>query len=471
MSLFPLFANLQARPVLVVGGGTVAARKVDALLEVGAEVRVGAPHLAPALLNLARQGRIRHLPGAFRAGWLEDVWLVIAASNDTAANAAVARAAEARRLLVNVVDDASQSTFHVPARLRRGALTLAISSGGVAPALARRLRADLEANLDESLGALADLVARHRPRIRRVLPDPAARAAFYDGLVDGSVAVALRQGRAQQAEARLLARLERPAEPRQGHVTLVGAGPGATGLLTLAGLRALQRADVIVHDRLVPRPIIDLGRRDAARIDVGKRVGEDHEATQARIHRLLLQHARHGRRVVRLKGGDPLIFGRGGEELAFLAAHGVDYEVVPGITAAIACAAHAGVPLTQRGLASSLCITTTHRKNALSSADWRSLATRQQTLAIYMAVSQLDELPRELMRHGRAADTPFALIENGSLPSQRVITGRLGQLTEIARRHDVRAPALLIVGEVAALARELAWSGRCIDGGRLATAA
>ncbi|HET7299157.1 MAG TPA: siroheme synthase CysG [Oleiagrimonas sp.] len=472
MSLYPLFANLNGRTVLVVGGGAVAARKVAGLLEAGARVNVAAPALTASLLRLAQKRRIRHVDGNFHASWLDDAWLVIAATGDASVNAQVARHAETRCIFVNVVDDAELSQFHVPARLSRGPLTLAISSGGTAPALSRRLRSELEIVLDSSLGKLAELTARHRIRIRRAFPDVDARRRFYDDLVDGAVGTALRQARPTQAERMLLDQLAAPKPPKTGSVMLVGAGPGDPDLLTIKALRALQRADVIVHDRLVSPAVLDRARRDAVRVDVGKRTGGDHEATQQHIHRLLLEHACAGRRVVRLKGGDPLVFGRGGEELEFLHAHGIAYEVVPGITAAIACAAHAGVPLTHRGLASSLLVTTTHRTDALDTDAWRALAREHQTLAIYMAVSQLDELSCQLIAHGRAPDTPFALVENGAHPDQRLLTGRLEQLTALARHHRIRAPALLIVGEVAALAHRLAWYGRCIHGGEtLASAA
>ncbi len=244
-----------------------------------------------------------------------------------------------------------------------------------------------------------------------------------------------------------------------GGVTLVGAGPGDPGLLTLRGLRALERADVVLYDRLVGPGILALARADALRVEVGKRVGGDHHATQARIHALMLEHARAGRRVVRLKGGDPFVFGRGGEELEFLRAHGIAYEVVPGVTAALACAAYAGVPLTHREHAQSLRLVTAHCKDSLDTLDWRALAQERQTLAVYMGVAALDGLQRRLIEHGRDPATPFALVENGSRPQQRVVAGTLAQLAERARAHAVRAPALLIVGEVAALAGTLHWFG------------
>ena len=246
--------------------------------------------------------------------------------------------------------------------------------------------------------------------------------------------------------------------PVTGRVTLVGGGPGDPGLLTLRGLRALNEADVILHDRLVSRDVLDLARRDAEFVEVGKEAGT-HHTTQAQIHALLLEHARAGRRVVRLKGGDPFVFGRGGEELEFLRAHGIAYEVVPGVTAALACAAHAGIPLTHRGHAQSVRFVTAHCRESLDTLDWRALAAERQTLAVYMGVAGLERLRAQLLAHGRAPSTPFALVENGSRAQQRVVCGRLDRLPELAQRHAVRSPALLILGEVAALATQLHWFG------------
>ena len=458
VKLYPLFADLSRRAVLVVGGGAVAERKVAALLGAGAQVTVNAPELTPRLRDWAGQGRIAHRPEAFREAWLDRVWLVVAATSDRATNALVAELAGLRRLFVNVVDDARLSSFHVPAVIDRAPLTLAISSGGQAPMLARLLRERLESVLDDSLGALAMLVARLRPRVRLRFPQAAARRRFYERLFAGPVAVLLRQGRA--AEARDAAERALDAAPAAvaGSVVLVGAGPGDPGLLTLRGLRALNEADVILHDRLVSAGVLALARRDAERIEVGKQAGH-HHATQQEIHRLMREHAAAGRRVVRLKGGDPFVFGRGGEELQFLRANGIAYEVVPGITAALACAAYAGVPLTHRDHAQSVRLLTAHCQGSRDTLDWAALAQERQTLAIYMGVAELATLQSRLLRHGRAPSTPFALVENGSRPGQRVVTGTLAQLAERAAAHAVHSPALLILGEVAALAGSLAWFG------------
>ena len=462
MKLFPIFADLKDRPVLVVGGGAVAERKTLALLEAHADVAVGAPELTPALADLLAAGRIRHLAGRFDPAWLDGAWLAVAATDDRGVNAAVSDAARARRIFSNVVDDPELSSFQVPSIVDRSPVIVAISSSGVAPVLARRLRERIESLFDHSLGRLAGLAERYRARIRAGHPDLGARRRFYDWLLDGPVAGLLRQQRPEAAQAALEAALAQPLAPAEGSVVLVGAGPGDPGLLTLKALRALNEADVILYDRLVSDDIMSLARRDAERISVGKL--PDHHATQARIHALLVEHARLGRRVVRLKGGDAFIFGRGGEELEHLRAHGVRYEVVPGITAALACAAYAGIPLTHREHAQSVRLVTAHCREDEDNLDWPALARERQTLAFYMGVGQLELLAQRLIRHGRAATTPFALIENGSRPEQRVLSGTLEDLPRLARAHAIRSPALLIVGEVAGLAKSLHWFGEHLEG-------
>jgi uroporphyrin-III C-methyltransferase/precorrin-2 dehydrogenase/sirohydrochlorin ferrochelatase len=457
-TLFPLFVDLSGRRVLVVGGGEVAQRKVRALLEAGALVEVGAPALAPDLQALLEAGRITWREGRFEAAWLDGAWLAIAATDDSVVNRAVAVEGERRRLFVNVVDDAALGNVQLPARVQRGPLQIAISSGGSAPMLARHVRERLEVQFDEAWGELARLLRAARRDIRARLREPGARRRFFERLLDGRLLSALRRGDAVAARASLLRELATEAAPARGSVALVGAGPGDPGLLTLRGLRLLNEADVIVHDRLASAEVLALARRDALRIEVGKR-GHGPSVAQEHIHALLLKHARAGRRVVRLKGGDPFVFGRGGEELEFLRAHGIDYEVVPGITAALACAAYAGIPLTHREHAQSLRLLTAHGKDADSFPDWPALAKERQTLALYMGVSTLGSVREQLLAHGRAADTPFALIENGSTPRQRVVTGTLAQLPELAATHAVRSPALLILGEVAALAEKLHWFG------------
>jgi uroporphyrin-III C-methyltransferase/precorrin-2 dehydrogenase/sirohydrochlorin ferrochelatase len=458
MKLYPLFARLDSLTVLVVGGGEVAVRKCSALLDSGARVVVGAPNLHTQLVEQHEAGAIRHLAGEFHESWLEDVWLVVAATDDEAVNRRVAGAAAARRIFINVVDDAQLSTFHVPAVIDRAPLQIAISSGGAAPMLARWVRERLETVLDHAIGPLALLLERSRDRIRARFRNLTERRAFYTRVIEGKALSLLRRRRMLEAQKELDRALREGPERRAGSVALVGAGPGDPGLLTLRALRVLNEADVILHDRLVSDGILDLARRDAERIEVGKQAG-DHHVSQEQIHTLLLLHARAGRRVVRLKGGDPFIFGRGGEEMEFLRAQAIAYEVVPGITAALACAAYSGVPLTHRDHAQSVRFVTAHTRGSIDGLDWKSLAAPRQTLAVYMGVAQLGVLRERLQAAGKPRSTPVAIIENGTRSEQRVIVSTLRDLDGLAQRHALRSPALLIVGEVAALAERLAWFG------------
>jgi uroporphyrin-III C-methyltransferase/precorrin-2 dehydrogenase/sirohydrochlorin ferrochelatase len=460
MSLYPLFADLAGRPVLVVGGGVVAARKIEPLLRAGARVSVAADELGETVAARVLRAEVRHVARRFAPELLDEVWLVIAASDDPTLNARVRAAADARRIFCNVVDQTAACSFQVPAVVERGPLLVAISSSGQAPVLARQLRARIEALLDDSLGTLAALMGRWRRKIRDRLPSPTTRRRFLESLATGRVGALLRRGRCAEAEAEL-ARALADANPASasGFVSLVGAGPGDPGLITLKALRRLQEADVILHDRLVGAEVLALARRDAMVIETGKRAGQT-RTPQERIHALMLEHARAGRRVVRLKGGDPFVFGRGGEELAFLRAHGIDCEVVPGITAAVACGAYAGIPLTHREHAQSVRFVTAHCRDSVDTLDWRALAEERQTLAVYMGLGGLERLRERLIAHGRDPATPFAIVENGSLPTQRVVVGVLAELPETARAHALCSPALLILGQVATQALELHWFGR-----------
>jgi uroporphyrin-III C-methyltransferase/precorrin-2 dehydrogenase/sirohydrochlorin ferrochelatase len=457
MRYFPLFADLRGRRVLVVGGGEVAERKVRLLIEAGADVHIAAPELSPWLAS--RDGSsVTWTATRFDPAQLAGAVLVVAATNDAAVNALVSEAARAANVFANVVDDAERSSVIVPAIVDRSPLVIAISSGGVAPVLARLVRERIEVLVDGSFGALAAMLERWRSRIKAALPDVSRRRRFYESLVRGEVARSVRDGRETDAERSLERLLAVRDQPAAGSVTLVGAGPGDPGLLTLNALRALQQADVILHDRLVSEEVLVLARRDATRICVGKEAG-GHSTSQQRIHEIMLEHTRLGRHVVRLKGGDPFIFGRGGEELEFLVAHGIAFDVVPGITAAVACGAYAGVPLTHRDHAQSVRFVTAHCGESLDTLDWAALAGEHQTLALYMGVAAMRRIGEELTAHGRAASTPVAVVENGSQQDQRVTLARLDELGDLAARGDVRSPALRIVGEVAALAARLHWFG------------
>jgi uroporphyrin-III C-methyltransferase/precorrin-2 dehydrogenase/sirohydrochlorin ferrochelatase len=470
---FPLFADLHGRRVLVVGGGEVAERKVRLLREAGAHVMVVARSLTPWLAARAAEpgAAINHLGTDYADVQLEDVVLAIAATDDRALNARVAAAARKRNLLANVVDDAELSGFIVPAVVDRSPVVVAVSTAGASPVLARLIRERLESLIDESFGTLASLLARWRGRIRAAFPDLATRRRFYQSAIRGRIAAGIRAGRTAEAERELAAQLAAvvrlpstragvsaetwPAvSPDAGSVVLVGAGPGDPGLLTLNGLRALQEADVILHDRLVTDEVLALARRDATRIPVGKEAG-GHSVAQTRIHELMIEHARAGRRVVRLKGGDPFIFGRGGEEIEALAGHGIAFEVIPGVTAAAGAAAYAGIPLTHRDYAQSCVFVTGHLKNGSPQLDWRALVRPSHTLAIYMGVGALARICEGLIEHGMAPSMPAALVERATLAEQVVTEGTLSSLPALARA--AKPPALLIVGEVVRLRERLAW--------------
>jgi uroporphyrin-III C-methyltransferase/precorrin-2 dehydrogenase/sirohydrochlorin ferrochelatase len=460
MRYFPLFADLRGRRVLLVGGGVVAERKARLLVEAGAKVDVVAARLNEWFATeTTRAGQMRHIATAFDESQLESAVLVVAATDDVDVNSEVSRAAERRGILANVVDDAGRSSFIVPAIVDRSPLVIAISTGGAAPVLARLVREKLESLIDESYGTLAGLLDRWRARIRAAFPAVGARRRFYESVVRGRVSELIRDGRPAEAERELLVQVDAgPSSSHVGSVVLVGAGPGDPGLLTLRALRALQEADVILHDRLVSREILDLARRDAERIPVGKEAGH-HSVPQPRINELLAEHAQAGKRVVRLKGGDPFVFGRGGEELEYLREQQIPFEVVPGITAASACGAYAGIPLTHRDHSQSLRLVTAHCDPTKEGLDWPALAAERQTLAFYMGVARLGAVAEQLIAHGRSAGTPVAIVENGSRIDQRVTLAQLHELAAIAELGDVRSPALLIVGEVAALGAKLHWFG------------
>lgn len=458
-SLFPVFLDFTGKTALVIGGGEVAKRKVQALLNSGADILVIAPEIDADLQALAHAGQLRMEQRSFDMHHLDQAWFVIAATDDAALNAEISEACNARKIWVNVVDAATLSSVHSPARIRRGPLQIAISSGGVAPMLARHLRERLETQFDDAFGELADIFAELRDEIRQQLPNLSARRAFFDAALQGEALAWLRAGERERVLKDLRERLRlHVVSVRPGRVALVGAGPGDAGLLTLRALRLLNQADVILSDQLVSAEVLELARRDAEVIFVGKRGGGTCTA-QERIHELMRAHAEAGKFVVRLKGGDPFVFGRGGEELQYLRAQGIAYEVVPGITAAVACAAYAGISLTHRDLAQSVRFVTAHCKNSLDTLDWSALAQERQTLAVYMGVSGLAQFQQHLLAHGRAPSTPFALIENGTRRNQRVLSGTLAELYQLAEAHHMAAPSLLLIGEVATQANALHWFG------------
>ncbi|MCZ0753155.1 siroheme synthase CysG [Aeromonas enteropelogenes] len=457
MDYLPIFCRLDNKPVLLVGGGEVAERKARLLLDAGAHLTVVAPELDPELAALAASGDIEWLAGEFAPQQLAGKWLVVAATDRREVNALVYQSANQARIFANVVDDPKRSSFIMPSIIDRSPLMVAISSGGKAPVLARLLREKLEAMLPQHLGAVAAFAGSLRDRVKARFATMGERRRFWERLL-GADRLGQALARGDSASANQLADTLFAEESKaHGEVVLVGAGPGDPGLLTLHALRQMQQADVVVYDRLVSDEVMALVRRDAKRIFVGKQAG-NHCVPQEGINQLLLEEAKKGQRVVRLKGGDPFIFGRGGEELETLVGGGVGFQVVPGITAASGCAAYAGIPLTHRDHAQSVRFVTAHGKGGAQDLDWPLLAKDKQTLVFYMGLSSCATIREQLLAHGRGGDTPVALIERGTQPSQRVIRGTLDQLPELA--VGVESPALIMVGSVVTLAEQLAWFGQ-----------
>lgn len=466
MDYLPLFFDLRQRRVLLVGGGTVAARKAAWLVRAGAHLRVVAPHIDEALQELAAEhDGVELCWRDYEEEDLNQAILVVAGTDDSALNRRVAAAATALRIPVNVVDQPALCSVIFPAILDRSPIVVAISSSATAPLLVRRLKAQIEQLLSPRLGALAELLGRYRETVRQRLPRAEARLRFWERMVDGPVANHALAGRMDEAEALLQENLAEPVEPIQGEVFLVGAGPGDPELLTLKALRLMQLADVVLYDRLVSVEVMAQVRQDAERIYVGKARNE-HAMPQGDINQLLVDLARRGLRVLRLKGGDPFIFGRGGEEIELLAAEGIPFQVVPGITAASGCASYAGIPLTHRDYSHSVRFVTGHFKDDRIGLPWAELAAPDQTVVVYMGLVGLPEICRQLIQHGRTPDTPIALVEQGTTPRQRVVTGTLDNLPERVAAAGVRAPTLLIIGEVVRLRRNLSWFHGDEDGSR-----
>lgn len=456
MDYLPIFCRLDNKPVLLVGGGEVAQRKARLLLDAGAQLTVVAPELDPELAELAANGSIEWLAGEFAPAQLTGKWLVVAATDRREVNALVYQSANQARIFANLVDDPTRSSFIMPSIIDRSPLMVAISSGGKAPVLARLLREKLEALLPQHLGAVAAFAGSLRERVKARFASMGERRRFWERLL-GAERLGQALARGDSASANQLAdNLFTDEGQSAGEVVLVGAGPGDPGLLTLHALRQMQQADVVVYDRLVSDEVMALVRRDARRIFVGKQAG-NHCVPQEGINQLLLEEAKKGQRVVRLKGGDPFIFGRGGEELETLVGTGIGFQVVPGITAASGCAAYAGIPLTHRDHAQSVRFVTAHGKGGARDLDWPLLAKDQQTLVFYMGLSSCAVIREQLLAHGKGGDTPVGLIERGTQPSQRVIRGTLEQLPALA--VGVESPALIMVGSVVTLADQLAWFG------------
>ncbi len=458
MDYLPLFVDLNDRQCLVVGGGEIAARKAGLLLKANAAVSIVAPEISASTQALIDANRVTWLKAIYSADLLSEQFLVIAATNDQAVNRDVYHQAKAKNILVNVADCPELCDFILPSILDRSPVVVAIASGGKSPILARQLRARLETLIPPSYGRLATLVGHYRDVVKNRLPTLAMRRRFWEIVLQGKVAEHVLAGRDELGEQTLNQLLDSAngAELKQGEVYLVGAGPGDPELLTFKALRLMQQADVVFYDRLVSKEVLALVRREAEHIYVGKQRAW-HAVRQEEINDLLLAHAKQGKRVLRLKGGDPFIFGRGGEEIATLAAEKIPFQVVPGITAASGCSSYAGIPLTHRDYSQSCTFVTGQLKEGELDLNWPSLVQPRQTVVVYMGLAGLPTLSQQLLKHGLLADTPAALVQQGTTDRQKVWVSTIADLPNVAEREQPIAPTLVIIGHVVNLHESLAW--------------
>ncbi len=474
MTFYPVFLDLRGRRAVVIGGGAVAEQKVLGLLSAGAHVTVVSPETTPRLAELAAAGGIDLRRRPYRSGDLAGAWLAIAGTDDRAANARVWAEAEREGVLLNAVDDLDHCSFIAPAIHREGSITVAVSTSGKSPALAARLRQRVARLVGPAEARLCELLGEMRPELAARVTDPHARTALWYRIVDSDVIEFVRRGDMEGARDRINELVDQPDTPRlkpgpgtalplravpqrahsseweygTGVVYLVGAGPGDPGLITAKGLAILRSADVVVYDRLVAPSLVAAAPPGAERVFVGKRPhSSGADLAQGEINALLVERARRGLRVVRLKGGDPFVFGRGAEECEALHAARVPFQVVPGVTSAIAVPAAAGIPVTHRRLASAFAVVTGHECEGVSNLDWESLA-RVPTLVVLMGLSALPEIIARLLEHGADPDTPAAAIASGTLPAQRVVVATLATLAERVAEEGLEPPATVVFGEV-----------------------
>lgn len=460
MDFMPFFFDLKNRTCLFVGGGDIATRKARLIAKAGARIVVVSPYITDEMQSLVESSKGECHFRAFEKDDINIGMMVICATDNSDVNREVSELSQAQKLPVNVVDSPSLCSIITPAIVDRSPLMIAITSGGEAPVLARQIRSKLEVMFPSSYGALAKIASKFRGVVKETLTSGEQRLRFWQSVFEGSVAEKAFAGKLVEAEEgihSLLASYQKAAEKGlDGEVYLVGGGPGDPDLLTFKALRLMQQADVVLYDRLVSEDVLNLVRRDADRVYVGKR-RDDHAVPQQNINQLLVDYARKGLRVLRLKGGDPFIFGRGGEEIELLAENNIPFQVVPGITAASGCSAYSGIPLTHRDHAQSVRFVTGHTKDGCLDLDWRSFLDTRQTLVFYMGLVNLDEICNELIAHGRDKDTPAALIEKGTTIDQRVLVGSITNLPDKVKSEAVRAPTLLIIGDVVLLHGKLNW--------------
>ncbi|MGE8572266.1 MAG: siroheme synthase CysG [Acinetobacter amyesii] len=462
MDIFPISLKLQQQPCLIVGGGRIAYRKAVLLAKAGAQLTVCSPEIEDDLLNLVNQTQGQYLNSVYHesvyhenAIALRQFRLVIAATNDKAVNQAVFEACEAENVLVNSVDDPPHCRFMVPAIIDRSPLVISVASNGTSPVLSRQIRTQLESSIPHGMGKLAEFSGQWRAAVKAKIVNPDERRIFWEDLYASPLKEQVFNDNLTEANRLIEQALLEWKQPK-GEVYLVGAGPGDPELLTLKALRLMQQADVVIYDRLVSQPIMDLCRRDAEKIYVGK-ARSNHAVPQEGINALLVKYASEGKRVCRLKGGDPFIFGRGGEEIQELFAAGVAFQVVPGITAASGCSAYAGIPLTHRDYAQSVRFLTGHLKEGSPELPWNELVYQNQTLVLYMGLVGLEKICEKLIAHGQRPDMPVALVSKGTTPEQKVVVGTLADIASKVSEYQIQAPTLTIIGDVVSLREQLQW--------------
>ena len=459
MDHLPIFINVRQNPCLVIGGGDIALRKINLLIKAQAKVDCLSPLFCEGITNLSQNGDVNLIQKRFESDDIKDYAIIIASTDDSSVNALISKSAKKARIPVNVVDSPELSSFIMPSIVDRSPVIIAVSSAGKAPVLARIIRAKLETVIPSAYGVLAEIAGEYRQKVKDRFSKIKDRRAFWESIFSGVIAEKVFSGRINEAKDDIDKQLKRASEIELGEVYLVGAGPGDPDLLTFKALRLIQQADVVLYDRLVSKGVMELVRRDSELIYVGKKGGSQESTRQIDINDQLVELAKSGKRVCRLKGGDPFIFGRGGEEIESLSEHGIPFQVVPGITAASGCSAYAGIPLTHRDYSQSCRFVTAHLKNGTTNLPWDEFVIDQQTIVFYMALSGANYICQKLMEHGMDKDMPIAIIEKGTMPEQKVYISSLTKLPDLLATEDIHAPTLMIVGEVVKLNEKLNWYG------------
>ena len=459
MDHLPIFINVRQKPCLVIGGGDIAFRKINLLIKAQAKVDCLSPLFCEGITNLSQNGDVNLIQKRFESDDIKDYAIIIASTDDSSVNALISKSAKKARIPVNVVDSPELSSFIMPSIVDRSPVIIAVSSAGRAPVLARIIRAKLETVIPSAYGVLAEIAGEYRQKVKDRFSKIKDRRAFWESIFSGVIAEKVFSGRINEAKDDIDKQLKQASQMELGEVYLVGAGPGDPDLLTFKALRLIQQADVVLYDRLVSKGVMELVRRDSELIYVGKKGGSQESTRQIDINDQLVELAKSGKRVCRLKGGDPFIFGRGGEEIESLSEHGIPFQVVPGITAASGCSSYAGIPLTHRDYSQSCRFVTAHLKNGTTNLPWDEFVIDQQTIVFYMALSGANYICQKLMEHGMDKDMPIAIIEKGTMPEQKVYISSLTKLPDLLATEDIHAPTLMIVGEVVKLNEKLNWYG------------